>query len=374
MDSDFHLLRYNPADGSLTEGGGKPFWNIHFDLPATYDYLTAMAIDPSGYIYLAGNTRNGLLSDQTYDGTSNVLALIYDYEGTFLGATNYDKAGKEENVTAIAVNRLGESFIAGTSVNVAENADYLVLKQSNGYPLVPTPFTATAQMDSSKVDLNWQHSNANATFVIDRTTGPATPLSDWTEIATLGAGSTSFIDSSLSADSNYCYRITALIDTFPSRKLVRCVTTRVSPPVLAPPVLAPDPLAPQITLTWNQVEHNAGYKIERKIGFGAWSELIPKGVGVNSHTDIELSPGTTYFYRVSTVSATGTSLPGNEQSIITMPAAPALNAPSWVSNCQMQLDWTWPTGTADFTLYMKLSGGSYEPVPNCTRLVSTYSR
>lgn len=366
-DSDFHLIRYNSADGSLTEGGGKPFWEINFDRPETYDYVTAMTLDPSGYIYLAGNTRSGPESDQAFNATSNITALIYDFEGTFLGATNYDGAGREDDATAIAANYVGEAFIAGSSVNAANNADYLVLKQANSGLLVPAPFTVVAQTDYSKVDIGWQHNNASATFSIERTPGPVSPFSEWTEIDTPGAGSILFTDTSLTAETSYCYRISANYNSFPSRKTAhKCVTTRVPPPVLDPLIVDPDPLNPKITLNWNQVTNNAGYKIERKIGAGAWGDLITKATNQNFHADTGLSTGTTYSYRVTTINAGGNSMPSNEQSAITRPAAPTLAAPTNITNCQMALSWSpGVTGASSYTLEYKPSGGSYAPVTGC---------
>lgn len=370
-DSDFHLIRYNPADGSLTEGGGKPFWEINFDRPATYDYVTAMTLDPSGYIYLAGNTRSGPESDPAFNATSNITALIYDNEGTFLGATNYESAGKEDAATAIAANYVGEAFIAGLSVNA--NADYLVLKQTNSGLLVPAPFTVAAQTDYSKVDIGWKHNNPNATFSIERTPGPVSPFSEWTEIATPGAGSILFTDTSLTAETSYCYRISANYNSFPSRKTAhKCVTTRIQPPSLDPLIVDPDSLNPKITLNWGQVTNNAGYKIERKIGTGAWSDLITKPANLISHDDTGLIKGTTYSYRVTTLNAAGNSLTSNEQSAITKPAAPTLSPPTGITNCQMTLSWSpGVTGASSYTLEYKPSGGSYNPVTGCTGITGT---
>jgi uncharacterized delta-60 repeat protein len=368
-DSDFHLIRYNPADGSLTNGG----WEINFDLPATYDYVTAMAIDPSGNICLAGNTRNGPMTVSAYDGSSNIMGLIYNHEGAFLGATNYDGAGKKDEATAIAVNSVGDAFIAGSSVNAANNADYLVLKQTNSHILVPAPFTATPQTDYSKVTLTWQHNNPSATFLIERTLGPAHPYSKWDPIP-VGSGSSSFEDTGLTAETSYCYRIHAIANLSSRTTRSVCVTTKVPPPALDSPVLNSTPSNPSvplnITLTWSQVASNTGYLVERKIGFGQWSVLASTLANENSHVDTQsLTPGTTYRYRVSTKSAADTSVPGTEQSTITRPAAPNLAVPTYITNCQMQLSWPPQiTGADGYTLYYKWGSNGYIPVPNCENL------
>lgn len=367
-DSDFHLIRYNPADGSLTEGGTKPFWQIHFDRPGSYEYVTAMAMDSSGYIYVTGNTRSGPDTDPLSDGTSNIVSLIYDYEGTFLGALDYDGTGRKDEATAITANYVGEAFTAGLRTNATPNADYVVLKQVNGYLLVPAPFTTASQADSSRVDLSWQHNNPTATFIIERTTGPATPASNWSVIATPGAGSVSFTDTLLAADTNYCYRINAIHNSLPSRKVVKCVTTRLQAPVVGIPVIGPEP---SITITWNNITNNTGYKIERKVGTGAWVEHAINGMDITTYTDTGLTVGTVYSYRVIAMGSAGNSLPSNEVSTITRPAAPTLNVPTGITNCQMNLSWTSVTGASSYTLYFKEAGGTYAPAAGCTEVPYT---
>ena len=369
-DSDVHLIRYNPADGSLTEGGVAPFWNINFDRPGSYEYVTDMAMDASGYLYVIGNTRSGPDTDPASDGSSNILSLIYDYEGAFLGAIDYDGAGKKDTATAVTANYVGEAFIAGMMTNAANSPDYAVLKQTNDYLLVPAPFTATSQADSSKAALAWQHNSATATFIIERTPGPATPVSVWSVIATPAAGVTSYTDTSLAADTNYCYRINAIYNSLPSRKVVQCVTTRLLPPVVLPPSVDPDPLVPKVTITWSNVTNNTGYKLERKIGAGAWADLTIKGANVTSHIDTGLTAGTTYSYRVTTLGSAGNSVTSSEVSTITKPSAPTLNAPTNITNCQLSLSWGSITGASSYTVYSKPSGGSYAPVPECTGIGS----
>jgi len=78
-DSDFHLIKYKADYGSI-------IWEQNFARPATYDYVTAMAVDASGYIYLTGNSRGGPDTDPDFNGTSDVLSLIYSFEGTFHSA------------------------------------------------------------------------------------------------------------------------------------------------------------------------------------------------------------------------------------------------------------------------------------------------
>lgn len=369
-DSDFHLIRYNPVDGSLTEGGLKPFWEINFDRPGSYEYVTAMTMDSSGYIYVTGNTRSGPDTDPLSDGTSNILSLIYDYEGTFLGALDYDGAGGRDEANAITANYVGEAFVAGFTTNAAGNPDYVVLKQANGYLLVPAPVTVTPQPDATKATLNWQHNSTTATYIIERTPGPATEQSSWSGIATPGVGSTTYTDAGREPGKNYCYRINAIAGSLPSRKVVRCVTTRLTPPALATPIVDPDLTSLKVTLNWGLVANNTGYKIERKAGpSGTWIELATKPANVVTHEDTSgLVRGTVYYYRVSTNSQSGYSLPSNEGTAIT---APLLNNPTSIANNKMAFSWTAVTGATSYILEAKLAEGNYSPVAGCTSITAT---
>jgi len=361
-DSDFHLIRYRAADGTTV-------WERNFDRHDIYDYVTAMAIDSSGYIYVTGNSRSGPDTDPAYDVSSDVLSLIYDYEGTFLGAITHN-GGLQDEARAIAVNYQGESFVAGVTRN-ASNPDYLVLKQKNNYILVPAPLTLTPQTDSAKMNISWRANTPGTKFQLDRTPAPILPTSVWTPVTTAAAGTTSFPDSGLSAGIEYCYRIYAFTTNpnLNSRTISACGTTTLGATALNQPTVDS---TTQITLVWSQVIGNSGYKIERKTGAaGTWADLSTKSADVTTHTDTGLTPGTAYYYRVSTGSPSGYSLPSNEQFATTRPVAPTLNVPTNITNTQMSVAWNAVAGAASYTLQYKVSGGSYANFPACTAIGST---
>jgi hypothetical protein len=360
-DSDFHLIRYQAADGTV-------LWERTFDRPGSYDYVTAMAVDSSGYIYLTGNSRSGPDTDPAFDGSSDLLTLIYDFEGTFLGATTYN-GGLQDEARAIAVNYQGEAFVAGVSYN-PQNPDYLVLKQKNNYILVPAPLALVPQGDATRMAVTWRENTPGTSFRVERTAAPVLPTSVWTTVTTAPSGTTGYTDSGLAPGGSYCYRIYAYSEnpSLSSRTIETCGTTTLLPPALQPPSVDS---ASQITLAWSQVSGNSGYRIERKSGAGAWAELAVTGTDATSHSDTGLAAGTVYTYRVSTVSPAGWSLPSAEQSATTRPAAPTLSGPANITNSKMDLSWNSVTGAATYTLQYKLSGGSYGDVPACTATSAT---
>ncbi|WP_306534763.1 fibronectin type III domain-containing protein [Geobacter sp.] len=345
-DSDFRLIRYNAADGAV-------IWERNFDRPTSYDYLTAMAVDSSGYLYVTGTTRSGVDTDPAFDGSSDIMSLIYNHEGTFLGAATYDGTGREDKASVIATNYQGEAFMAGFSRNAA-NPDYVVLKQKNNYILVPAPLAPLPQADSGKMNVTWRNNSPGTSFRVERTLGPALPTSTWTPVTTAAPGTTGYLDTGLTAGTTYCYRVYAYSGSLTSRTIESCATTTLGAPTLN--ALTVDSTT-QITLTWSQVAGNTGYKIERKIGAGAWADLTTKAADVTTHSDTGLAAGTTYTYRVSANSAAGYSLPSGEQTAPTKPAAPTLNVPSGITATDVTLTWTNVAGETGYKIEYKIGAG-----------------
>lgn len=79
----------------------------------------------------------------------------------------------------------------------------------------------------------------------------------------------------------------------------------------------------QINLSWTAPTDNGGssitgYKIERKIGTGSYSILVPNtGSTATTYSDTGLTSGTTYIYRVSAINSVGTGSTSNEATAMT---------------------------------------------------------
>lgn len=297
------------------------------------DQAVAMAVDASGYVYVAGNTSNG--------ATIDVISLIYDHEGALLGATIYNGAANgNDEASSIAVNYQGEAFIAGSSANATGNADYLVIKQVNNFILVPAPFTATPQADYSRIDLAWSSNTAGAGFRIERTLGPITSSSIWTPINTASAGTTAFVDSGLNGNTRYCYRIEAFNGSLVSRKITTCATTTLQAPVLNQLSLLS---ATAIDVSWGNIPGNSGYRLERMAGGGNWTQI---GSNLAPDTllyhDTTLTAGVVYQYRISTINSAGLSLASNVQ------VAPVLNALAGITAAKIDLTWPAVTGATGY--------------------------
>ncbi len=88
---------------------------------------------------------------------------------------------------------------------------------------------------------------------------------------------------------------------------------------LAPTNLAGTIMNSQIVLTWLDSTNETGFKIERKTGSGAWSEIGSVNTNIYTYTDATVNSATTYTYRVYAFNSTGNSLNySNEITITTL--------------------------------------------------------
>jgi hypothetical protein len=93
-------------------------------------------------------------------------------------------------------------------------------------------------------------------------------------------------------------------------------------PPSAPSNLSATPISStQINLSWRDNANNeTGFKIERRIGGGSYSQIATLGANVTSYQDTGLTPNTTYYYRIRAYNSYGDSAYSNEASAITFAA------------------------------------------------------
>lgn len=78
----------------------------------------------------------------------------------------------------------------------------------------------------------------------------------------------------------------------------------------------------KVTLNWaDNASNETGYRIERKIGSGAWTTLVNLGTNATTYQDTTVAAGTTYTYRVIALGSTNSA--ASNESTVTTPANPA---------------------------------------------------
>jgi fibronectin type 3 domain-containing protein len=165
------------------------------------------------------------------------------------------------------------------------------------------------------VNLSWTDGSTNEQgFKIDRKTGTS---GTWSEIATVGANTTTYQSTGLSANTTYYYRVRAYNGTGDSAYTNEAfATTQATQTTPANPtnLTAQAASASQINLSWTDNAGNEqGFKIERKTGVsGTWSQIDTVGANITTYQSTGLSANTTYYYRVRAYNGAGDSAYSNE--------------------------------------------------------------
>jgi fibronectin type 3 domain-containing protein len=260
---------------------------------------------PANLVATAGNNSVGLTWSASAGATSYTVKRASIPGGPY---------------TPLTPSPTGTSFTDSTAANgtayfyvvTASNAGGESASSSNeapATPSLPAPTGVVATAGNAQVGLTW-NAVTNATgYLVKRalvTGGPYTPLSP-------APTSPSFTDTTVSNDTTYYYVVSA---TSSEHEGPNSAQVSATPTVSMAPA-PPSNLGATITggntanLTWSDNSSNeTGFRIERKIGAGAYATLTTKAAGVTTHADPNLTANT-YTYRVI---ATGTpnSAPSNE--------------------------------------------------------------
>jgi len=81
----------------------------------------------------------------------------------------------------------------------------------------------------------------------------------------------------------------------------------------------------QVDLHWTDNSTNeSGYKVQRKTGGGNFADVASTGVDITSHSDMNLTPNTTYTYRVYAYNSAGNSIQYSNEVTVTTNLIPII--------------------------------------------------
>lgn len=359
-------------------------------------YYRVRAYNASGY---SAYSNEEAAMTPTLNAPSNLtVTLLSSYQ---IGLTWTDNSSDETSFyierktgasgTYSTVTSVGVNVTTYTDSSVLDNTEYYYRVRAyngNAYSAysnevnattlilsAPSNLTATA-LSYSQIKITWTDNSPDETsFYIERKTGAS---GTYSTVATAGANTTSYTDSSALQNTEYYYRVRAYNGNGYSEYSNEAVAT--TPPLIlnAPSNLTASPLSSsQIKLTWtdNSAEELYFY-IERKTGAsGTYSYLTSVGVNVTTYTDFSVSDNTEYYYRVRAYGAGLYSEYSNEVPATTLP----LNAPSDltaepISCSEMKL--TWKDNSTDesrFYIEYKMEGGTYKNLTYVYGNTTTYT-
>jgi hypothetical protein len=188
-------------------------------------------------------------------------------------------------------------------------------------PAAPTALAPTA--GNHQVGLTWTGSSGATSYHVKRATTSGGP---YTQIASPSAAS--YTDSGLTNGTNYFYVVSALNASGESANSNQASATPVAtappPPTVpaAPTALTATRGNQQIVLTWNASSGATSYHVKRSTTSGGPYTQVSAPTS-NSYTNTGLTNGTTYFYVVSALNASGESANSSQVSATPVPAAAA---------------------------------------------------
>jgi len=180
-------------------------------------------------------------------------------------------------------------------------------------PAAPTGLTATA--GNAQAALSWNAVSGAASYIVKRSTTSGGP---YTNVAT-SVTTPSYTNTGLTNGTTYYYVVSAVNATGESTNSAQVSVTPSggsTPTVPAAPTgLTATAGNAQAALSWNAVSGATSYTVKRSTTSGGPYTNVATNVTTLSYTNTGLTNGTTYYYVVSAVNATGESTNSAQVSV-----------------------------------------------------------
>ena len=185
---------------------------------------------------------------------------------------------------------------------------------SGGGSTPPSPPTALAAASGNQqASLTWTGSNGATSYHVKRATNSGGP---YTQAGS--ATATNYSDTGLTNGTKYFYVVSAQNASGESANSNEASVTPSSPVLPAPTGLAATAGNQQVSLTWTASNGATSYHVKRATGSGGpYSQVgAPSN---NAYVDTGLTNGTTYYYVVSALNASGESSNSSQASATPSP-------------------------------------------------------
>ncbi|MBI4566775.1 MAG: hypothetical protein HY719_00095 [Planctomycetes bacterium] len=272
-------------------------------------------------------------------------------------ATSYDDAAATPGNTYFYVVRAVNAFGASQRSNIVGP-----VSRANALA-APTGLTATA--GNAKVDLSWTAVSGATAYKVYRSNAPA-PVTSGALLATVNAPTVTYSDATAVNGTLYYYVVTTVggpSDSGPSNEVSATPAAGGAPPT-APTALTATPGNGRVDLSWTASAGATTYNVYRATAASVPITGTPLGVvsaPVTTYADTTVTNGTTYFYVVTAVNASGQSAASNEVSAAPTPGTGAPPAPTGLvatgGNAQVSLSWTAAGGATSYRVYRATAPG-----------------
>ena len=226
-------------------------------------------------------------------------------------------------------------------------------------PNAPTNLALSAP-SYSQIDLAWTDNSSDETgFSIERAPDVGGVAGTFAQIATVGAGVTTYSNTGLAQSSTFWYRVCAY-------NLVGCsaysnqlsITTPLGKPNAPTGLIVTSTTSTSIALSWaDNATDETGYLVERapdNAGVaGTFAQIASRGANITTYSNTGLTSSTTYWYRVRAAGPTNSDYSNivSGTTLVPPPAAPSGLLATAVVGHEIDLSWTDNSNNeASFTL------------------------
>ena len=245
--------------------------------------------------------------------------------------------------------------------------------------LSPTGFSAQAR-SASEISLSWQDiAQDEQGYYLDR----SVDNSSFSRVAELPMNAISHVDKDgISSSITYYYRLQAFRGADKSPFVKAQVTTPTAPIVAPKNLRVLERTETSVSLAWDDVLAEDGYRIERSTqsptsGFSVVGNL---SANKTAFTDTALTPGTTYYYKITSYNGSGQKSSSPETAVTRSEVLP-LTAPTGFSarvQSSTEISLSWQDRANDeqgYYLERRTSGTSFTTIAqlgaNSTSYVNT---
>ncbi|NHI03707.1 hypothetical protein DYY67_0777 [Candidatus Nitrosotalea sp. TS] len=309
-----------------------------------------------------GYSITGYEIDSSTDGGTTWSPVVAN---TASSATSYTVSGLTSGTLyqfrIEAINQLGTGS-AGVSSLAVTAGD--VPAQTTGLTLSMTSTTSAS--------LSWIAPISNSYSIIQYEIDYSTDGNTWTEVPNAKPVLTSYTVSSLTSNTLYYFRVSAIneLGTGNPSSPISTTTLPLSPPNIAATTVSDS----KINLSWAAPSGTiTGYKIERSIDGSTWSAVTSNtGTATTSYSDTGLNPSTTYYYRIFAIGDGGTGSASSIASATTTTTAPSSLSATSISTSQINLSWAAPSGTiTGYEIERSIDGSTWSAVTSNTGTATT---
>ena len=245
-----------------------------------------------GYLLERRTTSRGI-----WNQIATPAANVVSYRDQYLSSnTTYEYRLQSQN----GVGQSAYSLIVSAKTNALP-------------PAVPYLHAPTAP-SASLVTLSWYSSSYPDQYTIFRRLPGATL---WTVVASVDGMTTDYSDSSVAPNTTYEYSVSATnsAGTSANSSVQTIRTPKLPAPTAATNLAAHTVSRMAVAITWTDSTYETQYRMERRLGEGAWQSLALLTSNTVSYQDTTVAQGGIYSYRVAAINLHGETL-SNEDSAV----------------------------------------------------------